>query len=286
MAEKLKLMCILAHPDDESLAIGGTLAKYAAKGVDIHLVTATRGENGWPWNMADYPGPEQFGQQREAELRAAAKALGIRHVELLNYSDGKLDEANPTEVQIRLAASIRRIRPQVIVTFDPNGIYGHPDHIAISQLTMAAILHARDRCFRGTTNAKPYCVSKLYYIALSQKQLDTYQAAFGELVMQVDGVLRRVHGWEPWAITARIDARMHWKTAWQAVSCHQSQLPNFRFLEQQPGEFHEQLWGSQTFYRAFSLVNGGRNVETDLFEGLPDNSDLVDEFSVQTGSDI
>ena len=171
---------------------------------------------------------------------------------------------------------IRQIQPQVIVTFDPTGIYGHPDHIAISQLTVAAILHAGDPHFRDATNAEPYRVSKLYYITPSQQQLTTYQAAFGELATQVDGVLRRAYGWEPWAITTRIDTRMHWKTAWKAVSCHQSQLANFHFLEQQPAEVHQQLWGYQTYYRAFSLVNGGRKLETDLFEGLTHNSDHFD----------
>ena len=285
MAEKLKLMCILAHPDDESLALGGTLAKYATKGVDIHLITATSGEHGWPWDIAAYPGPKQLGQRREAELRAAARVLGIHQVDLLNYIDGQLDEANPSEVQAILATSIRQIRPQVIVTFDPTGLYGHPDHIAISQLTMGAILRAGDPCFRNTTNAEPYCVSKLYYIAPTQQQLTTYQAAFGELGMQVDGVLRQAYGWEPWAPTTRIDARAHWQTVWQAISCHKSQLANFQILEQQPAEVHEQLWGSQTYYRAFSLVNGGRKVEIDLFEGLSDNSDFVDKPSHQAGAD-
>lgn len=281
MAEKLKLMCILAHPDDESLALGGTLAKYAAKGVDIHLITATRGEHGWPWDMAAYPGPKQLGQRREAELRAAASVLGIHQVELLNYIDGQLDEANPSDVQASLAASIRQIRPQVIVTFDVNGLYGHPDHIAISQLTTAAILHAAAPHFRDATNAEPYCVSKLYYIALSQQQLAAYQQAFGKLVMQVDGIHRKAFGWEPWAITTRIDAREHWQKVWQAVSCHQSQLANFQFLDQQPVEVHEQLWGYQTYYRAFSIVNGGRKVETDLFEGLSDHCDFDDKPSRQ-----
>ena len=78
MTNKLKLMCILAHPDDESLGNGGILAKYAAEGVETYLVTATRGERGWFGDESDYPGLEALGKIREAELLAAARALGIR----------------------------------------------------------------------------------------------------------------------------------------------------------------------------------------------------------------
>ncbi len=268
MADKMKLMCILAHPDDESLAMGGTLAKYAAQGVEIHLITATRGERGWPWDKAAYPGPEQLGQRREAELHAAAHVLGLHRVEFLNYLDGELDNATPAEVLPVLVASIRRVRPHVVVTFDPNGCYGHPDHIAISHLALAAVVRAADPHFGATGNASPHAVSKFYYIAPSSEQLELYQTVIGELAIPVDGVLRRAIGWEPWAITTTIDAESHWQTVWQAVSCHQSQLPNLRSVEQESGELHKQLWGCQTYYRAFSLVNGGRKMETDLFEGL------------------
>ncbi|MBA3868899.1 MAG: PIG-L family deacetylase [Chloroflexota bacterium] len=274
MAEKLKLMCILAHPDDESLGIGGTVAKYAATGVEIHLVTATRGEHGWPWDIETYPGLKELGRRREVELRAAASVLGIHSVNLLNYIDGELDQANPLEIQASLVTIIRQVRPQVIVTFDPNGVYGHPDHIAISQLTTAAVVCAADSCYGDTNKDAHYRVSKLYYLAPLSEQLAIYQTAFGEFVIHVDGTPRRASGWDTWAITTRIDAEAHWQTVWQAVSCHKSQLANFQFLERQPTEIHKQLWGCQTYYRAFSLVNGGREIETDLFDGLPQNSDV------------
>src|SRR5215470_5157564 len=142
--KQLKLMCILAHPDDESLGTGGTLAKYAAEGVETYLVTATRGEHGWWGEEKDYPGPEGLGKIREGELLAAAKELGISEVKFLDYIDGDLDQANTAEAVAKIVAHIRRVRPQVIITFDPNGGYGHPDHIAICQLTTAAVLAAAD----------------------------------------------------------------------------------------------------------------------------------------------
>lgn len=82
MAKRLKLMCVLAHPDDESLGTGGTLAKYAAEGIETYLVTATRGERGWKGDEQDNPGLEALGKTREAELLAAARVLGLREVKL------------------------------------------------------------------------------------------------------------------------------------------------------------------------------------------------------------
>src|ERR1700730_16777376 len=87
MTDKLRLMCVLAHPDDESLGMGGVLAKYAAEGVETYLVTATRGERGWQDDPADNPGLSVLGKLREAELRAAAGILGLREVCFLDYID-------------------------------------------------------------------------------------------------------------------------------------------------------------------------------------------------------
>ncbi|MEJ2082998.1 MAG: PIG-L family deacetylase, partial [Acidobacteriota bacterium] len=139
MTEGLRLMCVLAHPDDESLGMGGTLAKYAAEGVETFLVTATRGERGRYGDLPDRPSLEEVGVIREGELRAAARVLGIREVSLLGYLDGDLDQMSPEEVIRRIAYEIRRLRPHVVVTFGPDGAYGHPDHIAISQFTTAAL---------------------------------------------------------------------------------------------------------------------------------------------------
>ena len=93
MTETLKLMCILAHPDDESLGTGGILAKYAAEGVETYLVTATRGERGWMGDEKDDPGLEALGRLRTGELQAAAQVLGLREVNFLDYIDGDLDRA-------------------------------------------------------------------------------------------------------------------------------------------------------------------------------------------------
>jgi hypothetical protein len=98
--------------------------------------------------------------------------------------------------------------------------------------------------------------------------LAAYQAALGDLVMCVDGVERQATGWKDWAITTWVDTLAYWSQVWQAIACHCSQLPGYQVLKILPETHHQNLWGSQTFYRAFSLVNGGRNREDDLLAGL------------------
>jgi LmbE family N-acetylglucosaminyl deacetylase len=255
----LRLMCVLAHPDDESLGTGGTLAKYAAAGVETYLLTATRGERGRFGDGAERPSAEVVGTTREAELRAAAKELGVREVTLLGYPDGALDTMDPAVVQDAIAAHLRRIRPHVVITFGPEGAYGHPDHIAISQLTTAAAVRGADREF---------AVSKLYYIAWSAATWVAYQAALKKLTSTVDGTERQVMPWPEWGITTRIDTSTVWPSVWRAVQCHRTQMSIYKNLEGLPAEHHRALWGVQEFYRAFSLVNGGRARESDLFEGV------------------
>lgn len=266
MTVPFKLMCILAHPDDESLGTGGTLAKYAAEGVETYVVCATRGERG-RFGDAPHPGLEIVGQTRELELRAAANALGIREVRFLDYIDGDLDKADPREVVMRIVGHLRRIRPHVVITFGPEGAYGHPDHVAICQLTTAAIVRAADASYHPDKTG-PHAVSKLYYMEWNAALMRVYFEAFRELKIMVDGIERGANPWPDWAITTMIDTEAHWETVWRAVQCHKTQISIYKKLEHLSPESHQILWGRQPFYRAFSLVNGGRKPETDLFEGL------------------
>src|SRR5262245_23235003 len=179
-----RLMCVLAHPDDESLGTGGTLAKYATEGVETYLLTATRGERGRFGNGHDVrPDDEVVGRTREAELRAAASELGVREVTVLGYPDGGLDRVSSWIAQQAIAEHLCRIKPQVVITFGPDGAYGHPDHIAISQLTTAAVMR--------TASREP-AVSKLYYMAWSAATWAAYQSVLKKLTSTVDGVERQV----------------------------------------------------------------------------------------------
>jgi LmbE family N-acetylglucosaminyl deacetylase len=267
-------MAVLAHPDDESLGVGGTLARYASQGADVFLLTATRGDGGRYRGLAQgdsqHPGPSELAKIREAELRAAASALGVCEVSLLEYRDQHLDRADPREAVAAIVRHVRRVQPDVVVTFGPDGAYGHPDHIAISQFTTAAMVAAADPAFPGdaTEAARTHVVSKLYYLAWPEAPWKAYQAAFRKLVSTVDGVERQAVPWPDWAITTVIDTRDHWSTVWRAISCHESQITAYERLKHLSPDDHQALWGRQWFYRAFSIVSGGRALETDLLEGI------------------
>lgn len=270
----LRLMAILAHPDDESLGVGGTLAKYAAEGVATAVVTATRGQRGRFRGHRDppeHPGAEGLARIREAELRSAAAVLGVQDLSILDYQDQGLDAANPRDVIRDIAHHVRRFRPDVVLTFPPDGAYGHPDHIAISQFATSALVAAANghpATGDNEVSLPPHTASKLYYMAWNQAAWDAYQAAFRVLVSVVDQVSRQATPWPDWAVTTTIDTAAHWETVWRAVSCHDSQVSAYEQLGRLSPANHAALWGSQTFYRAFSLVNGGRRHERDLFEGL------------------
>jgi LmbE family N-acetylglucosaminyl deacetylase len=269
MASSLKLMCVLAHPDDESLALGGTLARYAAEGVETTLVVATRGERGWFGEQAAYPGEYELGAIREREVRAACRTLGVSRLEFLGYIDGDLDRANEHEVIARIVHLLREIKPQVVVTFGPEGLYGHPDHIAISQLTTSAVMCAADPYYTRLPEQEPHRVAKLYYRISPSAWFADYMPIFGDLIMSIDGQERRAHPWADWAITTRLDTRAYWRLVWQAVQHHRTQIPDSAILQRVSEQEHLRIWGSQEYYRVFSLVNGGRKEEHDLFEGIP-----------------
>jgi len=114
------------------MGLGGTLTKYSAEGVETYLICATRGERGWFGPEQQNPGLERLGQLRAEELLRAGEKVGLREVYFLDYIDGDFDKANPAEVIGKIVAHIRRIKPQIVVTFPPNGGYGHPNHIASS----------------------------------------------------------------------------------------------------------------------------------------------------------
>lgn len=293
----LRLMCVTAHPDDESLGFGGTLARYAAEGVDVSLVVATRGESGrFGDGTEPHPGPERLGEIREGELRAAADVLGVRHVHFLGYFDGALADADPVEAAGRIARHIRMLRPHVVITFDPFGGYGHPDHIAISQLAAAGTVSAaapgrastsggagegvdgrEEHADDGGSDAPgepvgsadaPHQVRKLYFAAWTERVWEQYQKTFKKLQTKLGDEVRSSMAWPEWSVTATTDAHDHWETVWAAVQCHRTQMAQYGVLTELTREDHRAIWGPQEFYRVFSLVNGGADRERDLFEGL------------------
>ena len=171
------LLAVLAHPDDESFGMGGTLAKYAEDGIDVHLVCATRGEAG-EVDPEYLEGFSSIGQLRESELFCAVEKLGIEEVHLLDYRDsgmsGSADNNIPealvnaplNQVAEEIAEIIRRIKPQVILTFDPVGGYRHPDHIYIHKTATKAFYLAGDPSYKSSY--PPHSPGKLYYHTISR----------------------------------------------------------------------------------------------------------------------
>jgi len=173
MAEKKTLLAVLAHPDDESFGMGGTLALYASRGVDVHLVCATRGEVG---EVAPelLEGFESIANLRESELRCAAGILGLAGVHFLDYRDsgmpGSPDNTHPQalaaqpldEVAGNVVCYIRDLKPQVVLTFDPIGGYRHPDHIAIQRATVRAFEQSGNPDF-APESLPVYVPQRLYF---------------------------------------------------------------------------------------------------------------------------
>ncbi|MFQ6100848.1 MAG: PIG-L family deacetylase [Anaerolineae bacterium] len=270
------LLAVFAHPDDESFGPGGTLAKYAAEGVAVHLICATLGEAG----ESDTPEPDGCGDlacQREQELRCAADILGLTEVHLLGYRDSgmagspanlhprALVQADPDTLIGQVADLMRRLRPQVVLTFDPFGGYGHPDHIAMHRATVAAYERLPD-------GERP---QKLYFTTFPRTTLrwavrlmplfGVNPAALGK---NQDINLRAVLAHEL-PVTTRIDISAYYEVKQRAGACHSSQLSG-------PGSFWGRLprwlvrrWRSmETFHRATPPFRQGERRERDLFVGV------------------
>ena len=176
------LLAVLAHPDDETFGMGGTLALYAQRGVDVQLICATRGEVGEvdPAFKEKIKSPACL---RTQELRCAAETLGIRQIHFLNYRDSGMPGAEANHHPKALAAQpidqvaqevahlIRQIRPEVVITFDPIGGYRHPDHIAIQKATVKSFDLASDPAFHDPDSLPPFQPEKLYFHTINRTYL-------------------------------------------------------------------------------------------------------------------
>lgn len=173
-----RLMAIFAHPDDETFGVAGTMFRAVNRGYPVAVVSATRGEAG---EIADpaLATRENLGQVRERELRAACAAVGVSDVSFLDYIDGQLAAADPTEATGRVVRVIRRFRPDVVVTFAANGLYGHPDHMAIHRLVVAAIpLAAESAAYpeQFAAGLEPHRVAKVYFQGAPREELQKIRA--------------------------------------------------------------------------------------------------------------
>jgi len=274
------LLAVLAHPDDESFGMGGTLALYARRGYDTYYICATRGEVGTvdPEYMKGF---SSIAELREAELRCAAQHLGLKGVYFLGYRDSGMPgmEANQhpdaqinhsiDEVAGRVVKYIRELKPDVVLTFDPIGGYRHPDHIHIHQATVLAFEKADDASFHPESGS-PFKPRALYFHVFQYGFL-----RFVTRVMPIFGINPRKYGRNKdvdlVALTdyyfpthVKIDIRSVAEVKREAGDCHVSQGA-IQMRQGLMGLMFRFFGGHEDYMRAYPPVNGNGKIANDLF---------------------
>jgi LmbE family N-acetylglucosaminyl deacetylase len=235
------LLLVFAHPDDESSSVAGTTAKYAQRGVPVDLICATRGEKG---TRLDVPPDVDTATAREAGLRLAAGVTGIRDIYFLGYSDGDLEKADVGEVADRVMNIMRQVQPEVVITFGPDGISGHPDHKAISRAATVAFERLTESADRPR---------KLYYVTIPESALTEVDN------QDVEGAVTRPDD----EITTIIDISEYLDTKIRALEAHSSQQ-DARWLAEMFRQAGESSWAGREFLYLASPKNPGK--ETDIFD--------------------
>jgi LmbE family N-acetylglucosaminyl deacetylase len=269
----LKLMAVFAHPDDEAFGMGGTLSKYAAAGYDVFLVTATRGEAGEIAEPArGVASKANLPDVREQELRCACQTYGIHPPHFLDYLDGQLTIVHQGQAVGKLVRILREIRPQVVVSYGPDGIYGHYDHIAVHRWTTIALKLAADRsCFPDIVSdtCQTHAVSKLYYNVLPQEQADEWTKKDPLAGVMMDGVPFPFVGWKREDITTVIDVSAYARLKLTGLLCHQTQISRAGPFGQDPEDvLRAPYFQKEHFVLAHSTVGWPSDVENDLFGGV------------------
>ncbi|CAN5122996.1 N-acetyl-1-D-myo-inositol-2-amino-2-deoxy-alpha-D-glucopyranoside deacetylase [soil metagenome] len=238
-----RLLFVHAHPDDESINNGATIAHYAALGAQVHVVTCTLGEEGevigdrWAQLAVDHA--DQLGGYRIFELASALHLLGIGDPIFLggagHWRDSGMVGTEPRSGARRFADSddqeaigalvqiIRELRPHVVVTYDPNGGYGHPDHIRAHQVTTAAVTAAEGDDYSG----EPWAVPKFYWTVLSHSAFEAAAQKLGDGDLQPGWELPAEAGERGWAdgqITATVDATGTVSAKVAALRAHATQV--------------------------------------------------------------
>ncbi|MCL4533776.1 MAG: PIG-L family deacetylase [Bacteroidetes bacterium] len=247
------LLAVFAHPDDETFATGGTLSRYAAEGVRVVEVCATRGEKG---QTGDPPLVDQagLGAWREKELHCAAQAIGIEELTFLGCIDGELSQCGRERVLADIVRAVRRYRPQVVLSFGSDGTSAHPDHKAISALATDAFLAAPDeKRFpeQLQDGLAPWSPSKLYYTAVRRSLAEARGFP-----------LAGVHDW---LVSTVVDISRYVDRKRRAFQCHRTQAKDYaRFVRLNDGLIPT----TEAFRLAISRVGPIDVQENDLFAGI------------------
>jgi mycothiol conjugate amidase Mca len=285
MSEPLTIMAVHAHPDDECISTGGSLARYSAAGFRTVLVTATHGEEGEivdPSMDPDEVRPK-LGDVRLEELRCACQQLGIGESHLLGYRDSGMAgtpanqhpecfaQADLHEAVGRMVRLVRELRPHVMTCYDEKGGYGHPDHIRVNRVTIAAFHAAGDPRRYPDIGPAPWQPQKLYYTAYPRSYiLQRYE------IMRSMGAKTPLDrpdfdpskvGTPDERITSRIEIRPHLDQKMGALRCHRSQVPPTWWFLQIPRHLLSDKFSQEFFIRMASHVPVP-DYEDDLFAGL------------------
>jgi LmbE family N-acetylglucosaminyl deacetylase len=250
------ILGIFAHPDDESMGPGGTLAKYAAEGHRVAFVTATAGGAGRLFDQRKPDDVHRLMDLRRRETRASAEILGIEFLGFLEWPDAHLDQMSVLEIEQAFAALIRREEPDVIITFHGSGISYHADHRVISLAVTGAFFGAGDVDWyvdEELAKLPPHRPSKLYHYTAPRERL-----------RRIDWP-RRLYTSPREEITTMIDTRSTQDLRWRAIEAHESQSghrPPFRLM------YDSGMFEEESFVRIFPSPRPGEETETDLLAGL------------------
>jgi len=281
------LLSFHAHPDDEVIGTGGVLARYSRLGEQVVVVTATDGAEG---EIHNYDDPDslkpRLAEMRAQEVAVALSVLGVKHHEFLGYRDSGMmgTEANDhpnafwradfTEATKRLVGLIRKYQPEVMTVYDPFGGYGHPDHINVHRVGVAAFFGARDLGWFPLEEDQEYWApAKLYWTAWGRERTRKMMKYWDEEAeaaedREVDEYLwRSQRGFPDEEISATIDVAEFIDLKVEALAAHRTQIPEDWLLFRVPEEERSEVYGTESFVRVFSSVQSALP-ETDLFTGL------------------
>jgi LmbE family N-acetylglucosaminyl deacetylase len=280
----LRLLACFAHPDDEAFPVAGALAACAAQGVEVRLITATSGEEG----EVRRPGlatAETLGAVRRGELAQSVRTLGLAGHQVLGYRDsgmaGTPANANPqafvnapaATVVEQLVAELRRFRPQVVLTFEPGGLYGHPDHIAICRHATEAFRRAHDpQLFphQLAGGLRPHAPHRLFYsarpIGFRTETALKLRAAGVDFPMPT--AQRANDGTPPEQIHFEMDVSAQLEAKMACIQCHRSQVAPDWPYHRVPRPVAADILGREHYIRAWPPVRPGELVPPDFFAGL------------------
>jgi LmbE family N-acetylglucosaminyl deacetylase len=261
----LKIATILAHPDDETFGTGGTLIRYAREGAEVHSLCLTEGEKGWAGVDDAIVPRELVGPTRARELAEAGRRMGLASVTCLRYPDSTLASVNEAWVVGDIVRWLRRIRPEVVIIWGPDGGYGHPDHIAAGERALKAIERAGMQRYEPELGAH-WHVKRCYRYVASAELIDRLSSLVPSFAQYIATLAVKPQRWTRDRLGAVIDVREILDAKVHAMNAHQTQAPDLAMWAKARAELPE-IFAEETFIREFPEP-GGPPLETDLFAGL------------------